>query len=248
MKIEGLKKSHTREAIRKRLELKPKGSFLRDFIYGAIDGTVTTFAVVAGAVGATFSPSVVIILGFANLIADGFSMGVSNYLGIKAESELFQKAKCEEEYHIAHVPEGEKEEIRQIFAKKGFRGTDLENIVTTISSNQTLWVDTMLKEELNLGVTEFFPIKAALTTFAAFVSIGFVPLFPFVLSYIFPEFSLSPFTSSAFLSGLTFFGIGAIKTLFTEKSWFSSGLVTLLTGGGAALLAYWIGIFLKHFF
>src|SRR3989344_3143159 len=62
--------------------------YLPEFVYGGIDGAVTTFAVVAGAVGATLSPAIVLILGFANLLADGFSMAVSNYLSTKSQTEL----------------------------------------------------------------------------------------------------------------------------------------------------------------
>src|SRR3989344_4019815 len=62
--------------------------YLAEFVYGAIDGTVTTFAVVAGAVGASLSSTVILILGFANLFADGFSMAVSNYLSNKSQSEF----------------------------------------------------------------------------------------------------------------------------------------------------------------
>lgn len=72
-------------AIRERLSQPPKRSHLRDFIYGGIDGAVTTFAVVAGVAGAGLSATVVIILGVANLIANGFSMAVSNYAATRAE-------------------------------------------------------------------------------------------------------------------------------------------------------------------
>ena len=75
-----LEAAHTPEAVRARLEAGPPHSDLRDFIFGAIDGTVTTFAVVSGVSGAGLSASVLIILGVANLVADGFSMGVSNFL------------------------------------------------------------------------------------------------------------------------------------------------------------------------
>jgi vacuolar iron transporter family protein len=82
-----LRRQHTRDAIGLRLARPPATSYLRDFIYGAIDGAVTTFAIVAGAAGANLSDSVVVILGFANLFADGLSMAVSNYLGTRAESQ-----------------------------------------------------------------------------------------------------------------------------------------------------------------
>ncbi len=238
---EALRESHTEKAINQRLLKGPKKSYLRDFIYGAIDGTVTTFAVVAGATGAHFSSTVIIILGFANLIADGFSMGISNFLGTKAEKELFLKTKAEEEYHIAMVPEGEREELRHIFAKKGFHGEDLEKIVSTLTSDVKLWVDTMLKEEHKLTTIPFSPVWAGSITFLAFISLGFFPLLPFVVAFN------ATFFWSALLAGLTFFTIGACKSFFTRKSWYLSGLESFLVGGCAAVLAYLIGFTLKQF-
>jgi hypothetical protein len=79
-----LEYSHTRQAIHDRLGQGPHISYLRDWIYGGIDGTVTTFAIVAGIFGANLSVSVLLILGLANLLADGFAMAASNYTGTKS--------------------------------------------------------------------------------------------------------------------------------------------------------------------
>jgi VIT1/CCC1 family predicted Fe2+/Mn2+ transporter len=65
--------------------------YLSEFVYGGIDGAVTTFAVVAGATGARFDVKILLVLGFANLVADGFSMGVGSYLSTKSEQELMAK-------------------------------------------------------------------------------------------------------------------------------------------------------------
>ena len=236
-----LEDGHTQEAIFERLAREPKRSYLRDFIYGAIDGTVTTFAVVAGTYGANFSPVVAIILGLANLIGDGFSMGGSNFLGTKAERDLFRKAKREEEEHIEKVPEGERNEIRHIFAKKGFKGDDLETITKIITSDKEVWVDTMLKEELGLSTLKISPLAAALTTFFAFVIIGSLPLIPYL-------FFGPSFLWSGILAGLAFFIVGAFKSRFTHEHWLRAGLETILVGGFAASLSYGLGFLLRMFF
>ncbi len=127
-------------------------NYVGDAVLGGIDGCVTTFAVVAGAVGAGFPSAVTIILGFANLFADGFSMAISNYQNTKSQRELVEEARHTEERHIDVIPEGEREEIRQIFARKGFEGDVLDTIVTVITQDRRLWVDTMLTEELGLAV------------------------------------------------------------------------------------------------
>lgn len=118
-----------------------------DFIYGSFDGSVTTFAVVAGAIGASLSPMIVVILGFANLFADGFSMAVGNYQASKARAEYIQKERAREEWEIENMGESERQEIRDIYAKKGFTAELLEEIVKVITARKKVWVDTMMKEK-----------------------------------------------------------------------------------------------------
>lgn len=143
---------HHPDAIKTRLNAARNHSYLGDAVLGGIDGCVTTFAVVAGTVGGGFSGVVAIVLGFANLFADGFSMAVSNYQATKSQGERVEQARRLEEQHIAQVPEGEREEVRQIFLQKGFEGQVLDDVVEVITSNQKLWVDTMLTEELGLQI------------------------------------------------------------------------------------------------
>src|SRR3989338_8162321 len=122
--IEETKKAHTKEAISAE-EKHSSGTYVGDFVYGAIDGSVTTFAVVSGVAGAGLSSNVVIILGLANLLGDGLSMAIGNYLSSKSEREFVQQERKREEWEIEHYPEGEVEEIRQIFLRKGFKGKQL---------------------------------------------------------------------------------------------------------------------------
>ena len=229
----------------KRLSERPPASYLRDFVYGAVDGTVTTFAVVAGAAGASLDESVVIILGGANLLADGFSMAVSNFLGSRAARQQRERARREEEQHIRLVPEGEREEIRQIFAAKGFEGEDLERVVEVITSDHELWAETMMSEELGFASTEPDPLRAALTTLIAFIVVGFLPLLIFVLDLAVPGDIAQPFAWSALLTGVAFFVIGSLKARFVDERWWRSGVETLLVGGAAAALAYGAGAALQ---
>jgi VIT1/CCC1 family predicted Fe2+/Mn2+ transporter len=185
-----LARQHHPEAIKQRLKKPPKASIISDAILGGIDGCVTTFAVVSGAIGANFPATVALVLGLANLFADAFSMAISNYESMKAEQDYRSSIRAEEQHHIDQVPEGEREEIRQIFRNKGFSDEALEVVVETITSNDHLWIESMLTEEHGLPLTAANPLKAATATFGAFILVVMMPL---LLSFNFlPEKSPHP--------------------------------------------------------
>jgi VIT1/CCC1 family predicted Fe2+/Mn2+ transporter len=240
-----LQREHCPEEIGARLTALRRHSYLGDAVLGGIDGCVTTFAVVAGAVGGGFPAAVTIVLGFANLLADGFSMAVSNYQNTKSQIELVEEARHTEERHIEQVPEGEREEIRQIFARKGFEGDVLVKIVDVITQDRRLWVDTMLTEELGLALDGPRPALAALATFVAFFLLGLVPLAPFLLPWLTPNQRI---LTSAIATALAFWGIGVAKGWVLQRSPWRAGLETLLVGGAAAALAYLAGWWLHMVF
>lgn len=243
-----LEAEHTPEAVRERLRAGPSQSLVRDFVYGAIDGTVTTFAIVAGVAGAGLSAGVVIVLGLANLLGDGFSMAVSNYLGTRADQQLRGRLRKIEEEHIARHPVGEREEVRQLFAAKGFRGEDLDRVVRVITSDVRRWVDTMLTEELGVSLTGPDPVRAAWATFTAFVVVGSLPILAFVYQALASEGARldRPFVWSTAVTAGAFFVVGALKGRYVGTKWWLSGVETLLMGGAAAGIAYAIGLILQN--
>jgi VIT1/CCC1 family predicted Fe2+/Mn2+ transporter len=232
---------HSPEAIRERLEGGPLHRYTRDWVYGGIDGSVTTFAVVAGVVGAQLAPGVILIIGMANILADGFSMAASNFLGTKTEHDELGHLEAIEYRHIERDPEGEREEVRQIFERKGFTGEDLSRVVDMITSDRVRWVRTMLTEEYGLPQAIRSPWKAAAATFSAFFVCGLVPMAPFILDW--PH----AFTWSAVLTACVFFLIGSLKSKWSTISWQRSGFETLVVGSVAAALAYLAGVLLKGF-
>ncbi|MEK9186626.1 MAG: VIT1/CCC1 transporter family protein [Patescibacteria group bacterium] len=215
------------------------GRYLKDVVFAANDGIVTTFAVVAGVIGAELSTSVILIIGFANLLADGFSMATGNYLGTKSEKEFYKKEESVERYEIETVRNKEVEEIRSILAKKGYSGENLAQMVDLICSNKQYWVDFMMHEELGLFAEESrSPFRHGIATFFSFVIIGSVPLLPYVLGF-------NSFAASAVASGAALFIAGALRKYFSGRSWIISGLEMLIAGGLASTIAYTIGVLLK---
>ena len=235
---EALEEMHHPEEIRRRLREPTRSNSLPDAILGGIDGCVTTFAVVSGAFGAGFSATVALVLGIANLLADGFSMAVSNYEAIKAQREHVEGVRDDEHRHIDMVPEGEREEVRQIFQRKGFEGETLERVVNTICGDREVWVETMLREEHGLQTEGLSPLRSALVTFAAFLVVGAMPLLPYMLPGLAAG---TQFLASLSLAGLMFFLIGMGKSLVHHQPVLASGVRTLLIGGAAAGIAFLTG-------
>lgn len=213
-----------------------------DFIYGSIDGAVTTFAIVAGVVGASLSPGIILILGFANLFADGFSMAAANYQASKTRNEYIEMKRKQEEWEIDNLEEQEKDEIRDIYSKKGFKDELLEEIVRIITSRRKVWVDTMMKEELGLIEDEKRPLDSSISTFVGFNLIGLIPLIPFM---VFMAIGVDPNSEAFFYSIIfvvsAFFIVGVVKGKIVKKSKIRSGVYTLIIGGIAAIVAYLIG-------
>ncbi len=232
-----LEHAHDPASIRARIAARPEALYLRDWIYGGIDGAVTTFAIVAGVAGAELSVAVILILGFANLIADGFSMAAANYSGTKAEKDEAARVLAMEHRHIAAEPDGEREEIRQIFAAKGFKGRALERAVETITADEDRWVQTMLVEEHGLAPVVRSPWTAAWVTFSAFVVCGLVPLIPYMAG--------GGFALSTAVTAAVFFAIGSAKAKWSLAPWWRSGAETLAIGLAAAGLAYGVGHLLR---
>lgn len=223
-------------------------NWLPDFVYGGIDGAITTFAVVAGVTGAHLDPKIALILGFANLFGDGFSMATGKYLSDKSELDRIDELKKVEEKSIIEKPEEETEEVRQIIKDHGFEGEDLEKAVKIITSNPKVWVHIMMRHELDTIEEEYrSPIQGATTTFISFLFIGSIPLIFYVLQILLPILSNYLFIGSSILTLSALFSVGVIKSRLIEKSWLISGLETMLFGGIAASIAYIIGHLLRNF-
>jgi vacuolar iron transporter family protein len=235
-----LEHEHTDQAIRQRLAAGPRPSYLRDWVYGGIDGAVTTFALVSGVAGAHLPRRVIVILGGATLIADGFAMAAANYLATRAEQEEFGYAASVERRHIEKFPAGEREEVREIVRKLGLTGELLERVVSAVTSDRERWIRMMLREEYGLPAEVRSPWRAAAATFSAFLVCGLVPLVPFAVSVAGAFWLASAVTCTMFVL------IGAVKSRWSIRSWWHSAVETLVAGAGAAAAGYGIGAWLRY--
>ncbi len=226
---------HSHAEIAARFAAPPSGGYLRDSVYGAIDGCVTTFAIVAGVAGAGLSPAIIIALGLANVLADGFSMAAANYSGIKAEADNMARLRRVEERHIRETPDGERRELREILRRKGLSSDVLDAATDAIAADTEKWIDMMLIDEYGLSPAEPRPLRAALATFGAFLAAGLVPLVPFVFVLE------NAFSLAIGLTAVVFFAIGTLKSYWSLEPWWRSGIETLVIGGVAAGIAFGVG-------
>jgi VIT1/CCC1 family predicted Fe2+/Mn2+ transporter len=219
--------------------------FLGDFVYGGLDGIITTFAVVSGVEGASLGTNVILILGLANLFADGFSMATGAFLSQRSEQEFYRKEYEREMWEVEHLPEGEKEELKQIYLSQGYSEEESEKFVEIKTRENTRWVESMMVDELGMLKDERSPLMRALATFIAFVFAGSIPMLVFVLGLFVPIPDGAAFSVSVVLSGLALFGLGAAKVLVTHQNPWRAGLEMLLVGGLAASVAYFVGWLLR---
>ncbi|WP_350284331.1 VIT1/CCC1 transporter family protein [uncultured Croceitalea sp.] len=238
--LQGENSIHQKSGLFKRFE-----KYLGEFVYGGIDGCVTTFAVVAGSVGAGLDSAIILILGFANLLADGFAMSVGAYLSTKSEQDNYNKHKKVEYWEIDNLPDTEKQEIRDIYAAKGFEGELLNKVVEVITNDKEVWVNTMMKEELQMIKEDRSPFWIGATTYISFILIGLIPLVTYVIDYFAP-ISYNLFVITSVLTALGFLVIGWLKTYVNQTSALKGILETLVLGGIAAVVSYFVGDFLEQ--
>jgi VIT1/CCC1 family predicted Fe2+/Mn2+ transporter len=219
--------------------------YIGDLVYGGLDGIITTFAVVSGVAGANLGTGVILILGMANLLADGFSMATGAYLSSKSEQEYYDKERSRELWEIEHFPDGERAELYEIYRDKGYTEEEATQLLSILTRDKERWVNAMMVDELGMLKEEGDPLYNGLATLIAFIVAGTVPLLIYLIGLAVPVAPGIPFPVSVVLSALALFGLGAARVLVTHLNPFRSGIEMLLVGGLAAVVAYAVGALLK---
>ncbi len=215
--------------------------YLGEFVYGGIDGSVTTFAVVAGSAGAELSVSVVLILGFANLLADGFAMSVGAYLSTRSELDNYHKFLRRIEKGIDQHPSLAESDLEEIYSNKGFSGTLLKEVVALVKKDKQLWINTLMIEKLEMLPEQKSPVIMGAVTYLSFVCIGLIPLLAYLFGMGMDVPANELFIWSCALTFVAFAGIGILKAYITKKSILRGLFETLALGGIAALVSYYVG-------
>jgi vacuolar iron transporter family protein len=223
------------------------GSNLRDLVLGISDGLVTVIAFVAGTTALLQGTNLVLKAGVAEMFAGAVSMGLGAYLGSKSQREVYEKEKAREYYEVEHMPEMERQEVRDIYSAKGFSDDDLEMIVARITSDKDRWVNMMMSEELGYGdETNESPTRTGAIVGVSYMIGALVPLSPYIIHRILgiadtPTALNITFITSAALTLAVLFAFGTFKSRFTHQAWWRSGLEMLVAGGAGALIVYGIG-------
>ena len=216
------------------------GSLLRQIILGGQDGLVNVLGVILGVAAATNDSKIIIIAGLAATMAESISMAAVAYTSSKVEKEYYQKELSREKWEIRNMPEIEREEIKIIYYKKGFRGKSLAGMVKTITSDQKLWLDVMMSEELGLAEAKTKnPVGESFVVGLSALIGSLIPLVPFMFLPV-NEAMVWGMISSV----LSLFVFGAAKSKVTAGHWLKSGVELTIIGTVAALLGYLVGVFL----
>ena len=220
--------------------------YIGEVVYGGLDGIITTFAVVSGVAGASLSSGVVLILGLANLLADGISMGVGAFFSAKSDQEYYEAERARETEQVRAHPVEERRELEEIYIEKGYSPEDAAVLVEIQGKNEDLFVDAMMVHELDMHPDDRNPVVSGVTTFIAFLIAGAVPLLAYFCGrFVWPMTEAAEFYWSVVLTALALFALGAAKVLVTARGWFRSGLEMMLVGGLAAIVAYVVGYALR---
>ncbi len=221
---------------------------LKELVYGGIDGIITTFAVVAGFTGATMTSgngesaiipvTIVLIFGLANLFADGFSMGVGDFLSSRAEKKLFEREWNKENDAIKNNEQFEYDETVLLLKENGFKKDDAIALTNIYKKNPKFWADFMMRYELEMARPEKSPVKGAMVTFISFLVFGSIPLLPYI-------FDITVFTTKFITASIfTAFALallGFVRSRFTKEHIFLSMAEVVGLGMFAAFIAYFVG-------
>ncbi|MGP3917847.1 VIT1/CCC1 transporter family protein [Nonomuraea sp. 10N515B] len=211
------------------------GGWLRPAVFGAMDGLVSNFALIAGVVGAAGAGRAAVLAGFAGLAAGAFSMAAGEYTSVKSQTELMRAEIAVERRELARNPEGEQAELAALYRARGLDADLARRVAAGLSADPEQALRVHVREELGVDPDDLpSPYVAAASSFGAFALGALVPLAPFL-------FGASGLVLAVVLSVLGLFGFGAAVAAMTARPWWLGGLRQLALGVGAATVTFGLG-------
>jgi VIT1/CCC1 family predicted Fe2+/Mn2+ transporter len=211
------------------------GGWLRPAVFGAMDGLVSNFALIAGVAGGGAPRQVVILAGLAGLSAGAFSMAAGEYTSVASQAESAEAEIAKEREELRNNPEGEMAELAAMYVERGVDPELAEEVSRQIHRDPENAVNVHAREELGVTLADLpSPVLAAVSSFVSFALGAIIPVVPYLLGsdVLLPGIVVS-------LIGL--FAAGAVVTRFTSRSWWFGGIRQLVLGAIAAALTYGIG-------
>ena len=218
-----------------------RGAALRNFVFGTSDGLVTVLAFVAGVSASLATRKLVLMAGLAEMFAGAVSMGLGAFLGTRAEKDWYERERQREEMEVAKIPHLEKEELRDIYRKKGLTGETLERVVDAFTANEKRWVDIMMTEELGLQPVEGSPVAAGLIVGVSYVLAGAVPLLPYLVLV-----GTRALLASMTITAAALYSVGVAKARLTQRPELRAGIETMMTGLIGTAICWGIGRVVAH--
>ncbi|MEV0419736.1 VIT1/CCC1 transporter family protein [Streptosporangium canum] len=211
------------------------GGWLRPSVFGAMDGLVSNFALIAGVAGGTASTKVIMLAGVAGLAAGAFSMAGGEYVSVASQRELALAEIAVERRELERHPEAEEAELAQLYESRGVEPAVAAEVARQISQDPEKALEVHARAELGVTPADLpSPRIAALSSFLSFSVGAILPLLPYLLG-------VTSLVSSAVISCLALFGAGALVSRVTARSWWYSGLRQLVVGAVAAALTFGLG-------
>lgn len=218
-------------------------ALVRDIVIGMSDGLTVPFALAAGISGAIASSRIVVTAGIAEVAAGAIAMALGGYLAARTDSEHYRSERLREQTEVSDIPEAERGEVRGILASFGLAGKALEDATAAVTADRERWVEFMMRLELGLEAPD--PRRALVsgaTIGASYVAGGLVPLIPYMLV---PD-ATRALIVSAIVTMIALLCFGAVKGALTGTFWLKSALQTVLIGGVASAVAFWLARIVQH--
>jgi VIT1/CCC1 family predicted Fe2+/Mn2+ transporter len=233
----GSSPSPDKESIEKKHSIIRSGNNIRAAVFGVNDGLVSNASLIFGLAGAGMSAHGIVLAGVAGLLAGACSMGAGEYVSVRSQREMLEYQLALEKSELELYPEEEAAELALIYQARGLPKEESEKMAHLLIQNPEKALETLAREELGIDPTELIsPWGASIASFFAFGIGAFIPLLPLISSH-----SIHRLTITVFLTGISLFSIGAILSVFTQRSALWGGSRMLLIGAAAGIFTYLIG-------